>query len=308
MIEKREARRMKSSNEDIVRNNRKRKNSINRSKNNTTNNLGNRVSRIGSETRRKRNDKRKKRNKVITNIVLLIFIIIFIYSSYNVFMWLKSDRKLKKLEKGLYKEVIEEVKPNKVENQNENEKQEIKGTFSVDFEKLKEINSDVIGWIKIKETYINYPILQGKTNEYYLKKDIYGSYDFSGSIFVYSDVNKNFEDENTVIYGHNMNNQRMFAHLQKIYDGELGKNVDVEICTEKGNHIYNVFSCYIETPNLDIIQNNFSEQEKKDYIDNAIKKSKINFNKEIDYSSKIVTLITCGTTSKERIVVHAIEQ
>ena len=304
MIEKRRTGRSKNSSKNIIRS---RTNSTTRKSNININHLESNVSRIDSGVRRKRSDRRKKRNKILTNIFLLIFICIFIYSSYNVFMWLKSDRKLKKLEEGLYKEVIENVKPNKLEIENE-EEQEKKGTFSVDFSKLKEINPDVIGWIKINETYINYPILQGKTNEYYLKKDIYGAYDFSGSIFVYSDVDKNFEDENTVIYGHNMNNHRMFAHLQKIYDGELGKNIDVEICTENGNNIYKVFSCYIEKPNLDIIKNKFSEQEKQEYINNAIKKSKIDFNQEIDYSGKIITLITCGATSKERIIVNAIEQ
>ena len=303
MIEKNKARRMRSNKKDVSRNKGKRikskiqKNTIN------VNDFENRVSRIGNDFRRRGIEKRKRKNKIITNIVLLLFIMIFIYSSYNVFMWLKADRKIRKLEGGLYKEVIEDAKPNKLEIENE----EDIGTFSVDFKRLKEINPDVIGWIKINETYINYPILQGETNEYYLKKDIYGKYDFSGSIFVYSDVDKNFEDENTAIYGHNMNNHRMFAHLKKIYDGELGKDINVEICTENKNHIYKVFSCYIETPNLDIIKNKFSGQEKQEYIDNAVKKSKIDFNQEIDYSGKIVTLITCGETSKERIVVHAIE-
>ncbi len=242
--------------------------------------------------------KRKKKSKK-SNILLLIFIILFIYSSYNVFMWFKSDINLRKMEDGLYKDVVI-TKDNEI-------KGEKKGSISVDFEKLKKINPDIIGWIKIDDTYINYPILQGKTNEYYLKKDIYGSYDFSGSIFVYSNADKNFNDENTVIYGHNMKNQKMFAHLRKIYNEELGKNIDVEIYTEEKNNIYKVFSCYIESPNIEIIQNNFSELDKKNYIDEAIVKSKINFEQKIDYSKKIITLITCSN-SNNRVIVHAIEE
>lgn len=128
-----------------------------------------------------------------------------------------------------------------------------------------------------------------------------------GSIFVYSDI-KPFEDENTVIFGHNMNNHRMFAHLKMIYEGELGKNIDVEICTEDKSHIYKVFSCYIDDPNLAVTQNEFSRVEKRDYINRALKKSVIDFDKEVDYSKKIVTLITCGATSKNRIIVHAVEE
>ncbi len=239
--------------------------------------------------------KRKVKIKLI-DIILLMLIVIFIYSSYNVFMWIKSDFKLKNLEKGLYKDVVT------ITN---NEK---KANISVDFEKLKEINPDIIGWIKIDDTNINYPILQGKTDEYYLKRDIYGSYNLSGSIFVYSNVDKYFNEENTVIYGHNMKNQRMFAHLEKVYNGDLGNDIDIEIYTENGNHLYKVFSSYIQSPNVEIIQNQFSEFEKKNYIDKTIKKSKINFNKNIDYSKKMITLITCTSNSKNRIIVHAIEE
>ena len=248
----------------------------------------------------------KRKNKIqIINIVLIIFIIIFIFSSYKVFIWVKSDRKLKKMEEGLYKEVVS-VKPTM--NLTDTETQESVGSIEVDFKKLKEINKDVIGWIKIYDTYINYPIMKGKTDEYYLRKDIYGDYNYSGSIFVYSNVNEEFEDENTLIYGHNMKNDRMFANLQKIYTGELGKNIDVEIYTENSEKIYRVFSVYVCKPDSKITKNSFTEEEKKKYIDDALSKSKINFNQDINYSNNMITLVTCGNSNKERIVVHAIEK
>ena len=99
-----------------------------------------------------------------------------------------------------------------------------------------------------------------------------------------------------------MKNQRMFAHLEKVYNGDLGNDIDI------GNHLYKVFSSYIQSPNVEIIQNQFSEFEKKNYIDKAIEKSKITFNKNIDYSKKMITLITCSSNSKNRIIVHAIEE
>ena len=91
-----------------------------------------------------------KRKKIrISNILLLIFIIIFIYSSYNVFMWLNSDRKLKKLENGLYKDVVKIIDNNEITLPEEEYPEEYegvgKGSISVDFERLKKINSDVIG-------------------------------------------------------------------------------------------------------------------------------------------------------------------
>lgn len=237
--------------------------------------------------------------KFSLNLLLVIFICTFLYSAYKVIMWLKFDRETKKLETGLYSEVVSTDK-------NDNEEKGNSKTI-IDFEALKEVNKDVIGWIKIDNTHINYPILQGETDQYYLRKDIYKKYNYSGSIFVYTDVNKNLEDENTVIYGHNMKNQRMFADLYEIYKEQLGKDIDIEIITPSKNEVYKVFSCYKSLPILEIVKGNFNnEDEKKEYVDTAVKRSKINFETEIDYSKKIITLITCGSSSKERIIVHAI--
>ena len=237
------------------------------------------------------------KNKII-NIVLVVLICTFIYSGYHVVMWLKSDKETKDLETGLYREVVTE------QNDDNNN---IQATTVIDFEKLKEINQDVVAWIKIDNTYINYPILQGETDEYYLRKDIYKRYNYSGSIFIYSDANSQFLDENTVIYGHNMKNDRMFTSLYKINRGNYGKDIDINIFTENEAKKYKVFSSYIDKPDIEIIQNKFTDNEKQNYIDTAIKKSNIKYNQEINYQNKIITLITCGSTNQERVIVHAIE-
>ncbi len=237
----------------------------------------------------------KKDNKLI-NIILFVLICIFLYSGFNVTMWLISDRKTKELETGLYVNVVTE---------DESNSEDIK----IDFSKLKEINPDVIGWIKIENTYINYPILQGKSDDYYLKKDIYQNYSLSGSIFVDSKTNSNFNDDNTVIYGHNMKNQRMFADLHKINNGELGNEVKVNIYTENAEMTYKVFSVHVEEPSLDLIIKNFSNvNEKMDYINNAFQKSNVNFNADyLNTECKIITLMTCDNNNKRRVVVNAVK-
>ena len=70
----------------------------------------------------------------------------------------------------------------------------------IDFEKLKSINPDVVAWIKIDGTTIDYPIMQTTNNEYYLKKDIYNNYEQCGSIFLDYKNNSNFTDKNIVVY------------------------------------------------------------------------------------------------------------
>ncbi len=237
----------------------------------------------------------KKDNKLI-NIILFVLICIFLYSGINVTIWLISDRKTKELETGLYVNVISE---------DENNSEDIE----IDFSKLKEINSDIIGWIKIDNTYINYPILQGESDEYYLKKDIYKKYNLAGSIFVDSKTDPNFNDDNTVIYGHNMKNQRMFADLHKINNGELGNKILVNIYTENGKATYRVFSSHIEEPTVDLIKKNFSNvNEKMDYISNAFQKSNVNFNADnLNTDCKIITLMTCDNNNKRRVIVNAVK-
>ncbi len=242
------------------------------------------------------------KNKIFINLLLIIFICAFLISGYFVFIWVKSDRETKKLEEELYTEVV-------IENKDE-EQQEQQDKIVIDFAKLKEINNDIFAWVKIDDTYINYPILQGETDEYYLRKDIYKKSSVSGSIFVDSTTNTNFEDDNTVIYGHNMKNQRMFANLHKIKNGSLGNDVKVQIYTPNGSYIYKVFSAYNLEPNKDIIKKNFTNiEEKEKYIKDAINKSNVKFNTNednINYENKIITLITCDSNNKRRVIVNAI--
>ena len=88
----------------------------------------------------------------------------------------------------------------------------------VNFEALQAINSDVIGWIYCEGTPINYPILQGYDNNDYLHRGYDGSYNGSGSIFVEASNRRDFEDANTILYGHHMKDGSMFASLENWQD------------------------------------------------------------------------------------------
>lgn len=83
----------------------------------------------------------------------------------------------------------------------------------VDFIQLSEINPDVVGWICIDGTNINYPIVQGGDNDYYLTHLFDGSWNGSGCIFLDCRSNVDFSDSHSIIYGHNMKDGKMFAGL-----------------------------------------------------------------------------------------------
>lgn len=240
-----------------------------------------------------------KKNRKLNNFLLLIFIIIFIASSGVMIYWLKSNYELSKIEE----EVI-----NKVATINKDTNDSSKGSVSVDFNSLKQINNDVKAWIYIKNTDINYPVLQATDNDYYLKRDIYKKYSSAGSIFLDYNNEADFSDTNTVIYGHNLKNKKMFADLTKIYNGQLGNAIDIEIYREDGTfEIYEVVSAYQGIPDTKMIKKTFkSSEERIKYINECISKSSVKFeyNKDTNFED-LLTLMTCDSSGYNRIVVNA---
>jgi len=104
-----------------------------------------------------------------------------------------------------------------------NRTMEVRQGRKVDFDKLKAENGDVVGWIYLPDSRIDYPVVQGEDNDYYLHRDIDGSYIYDGSIFVDSTVDEPFRDFNTVIYGHRMMSGAMFAGLKYFDDYDYMK-------------------------------------------------------------------------------------
>ena len=247
----------------------------------------------------------KKKTNIVKNLFLIIFVLIFVFSSIMVIIWLIGNYGLSKIENELIDKVV--TINSGEDNDNEGQDNENKGSISVDFNSLKEINSDIVAWIYIKDTDINYPILQTGDNNYYLRRDIYKKYSFCGSIFMDYNNSSDFSDDNTIIYGHNLKNKKMFADLSKIYNGTLGNKVEIEIYTENAFHKYQVITSYMEEPNNEIIQRSFTEEEKNTYITKNISKSKTKFEYSADISNKMLTLVTCDSTGKKRIVVTAHE-
>ncbi len=90
--------------------------------------------------------------------------------------------------------------------------------ITVDFEGLRSVNGDVTGWIYCQDTPINYPVVHGADNDYYLTHNYDGTSSASGSIFVEAENRPGFVDSNTIIYGHHMKNGSMFASLDQWAD------------------------------------------------------------------------------------------
>ena len=82
------------------------------------------------------------------------------------------------------------------------------------FDELLAINEDVVGWVTLDNTNIDYPVLQGEDNLEYFNKDIFGNFSLGGSIYLDSRNDPNFEDDYSLLYGHFMERGRMFGDLE----------------------------------------------------------------------------------------------
>lgn len=117
----------------------------------------------------------------------------------------------------------------------------------IDFEVLKEINSELYAWIRIPDTNIDYPVAQhqGDDQRFYLHHDMYQKPLFAGCIYTEKANNRDFSDPVTILYGHNMKNGSMFQNLFKFRDKEFfEENKYVYIYTEDKIRVYEIYAAY----------------------------------------------------------------
>lgn len=230
----------------------------------------------------------------LNKIILIICIIVFLYSGIRLSVWFINNNQSQKVNREIREKVVEEVAVNKEEDFNK-----------IDFESLKQINQDVVAYIEIPDTNISYPILQANDNEYYLSHDINRKYNSCGAIFLDKDNNSNFKDDNTVIYGHHLTRGTMFTELEKIQNNTLSNDIYINIYTENENIKYKVFSSYITTPENALVTVDINN--KTMFIQETLKRSEIDFRLLPNEDDKILTLYTCDSSMKNRIIVHAVK-
>lgn len=179
----------------------------------------------------------------------------------------------------------------------------------VDFDALRQINSDVVGWIYIPDTRVNYPILQGRNNDQYLYRLMTGEYNAAGSVFLDAAVPPDFSRSNTPIYGHNMKNGSMFADVtgykgQEFYDA----HPYVMLLTPDQNYLVRVFAGYVVSERGDAWKTEFSEGQFAAWLQSVQQKSYfVPTDITPTVQDRIVTLSTCTyETDDARFVVHGV--
>lgn len=170
-------------------------------------------------------------------------------------------------------------------------------------------NEETVGWIKIDDTKINYPIVQHQDNTYYLEHDFYNKKTSIGWIF--SDYRNDFDtfNNNTIIYGHNLIDYYMFGSLPTFLNKSWLNNPKqhyIKISTKNSNSIWQIFSVYKIEPTTNYLQTKFYSMETyQSFLDTIKNRSAHQLDVNVEATDKILTLSTCDNTGKKRVAIHA---
>lgn len=242
-----------------------------------------------------------KVRKFIRVFFFLLLVAIIVASSIYILSNLMQEKK----QQNDFEEIQEIVEDNtKEESDSEN---------SIDLYNLYLINNDVVGWIRIEGTNINYPVMQN--SEYYLRRNIYKEYSTYGTPFLADYCNINLSD-NLIIYGHHIKSGMMFADLDKYksYDNYLNhKTIKLYKLqgTETIEEEYKIISCFKTTVNKGGFKyynffNATSEADYNSFLEQCRELSFYNTEDTAKYRDKLITLSTCEySLNNGRMVVVA---
>lgn len=255
---------------------------------------------------------KRKEIHVIIYLLLSILIILSLIYIINFFSLKQEAKEQSKLltaidiyETESTKEVIQNISEDEEEAIEENiEEQKNETERMLQVKELQQQNADIIGWLEIENTNINYPVLQGTDNSYYMTHNYKKEKSKNGSIFLNADYNWNIPSNNLLIYGHNLGNGMMFQELLK-YEKEsfyqehpvirfttAEEDAEYEIISAFKSRVYyksekNVFRYYF-------FLNSESEEEYNQFVKNAKNASLYSIDATANYGDQLITLSTCS--------------
>ena len=181
----------------------------------------------------------------------------------------------------------------------------------IDWDKLKNINSDIIAWLYCEGTSVNYPVVQAKDNEYYLSRQFDKTKSSAGSLFLDCRNNILSRDENLIIYGHRMKDDSMFGIIPMYADEDYYLDHPIMyLLTPEQNYVVKIFACRTVNGDMNHLRTFFEDRDAfNTYINSAVKQSYWMPDIDLATEESILTLVTCSSykhASKPRILVHGI--
>ena len=241
-------------------------------------------------------EKHSKKTNRLTKIILIFFIIIFVcgigYLAYYLY-----DRNNNN------EEILNNIEID------ENKITETKTERMLQLEKLQKENEEIIGWLEIEGTNINYPVLQAYDNDYYLTHNYKKEKASTGSIFLDKDFDLINGSSNYLIYGHRNKRGLMFEDLMKYAKKDFYKeHTKIKFTTNKDDGVYEILSVFYSRVYYKSEQNVFryyyfvnanNEQEYNDFVNNAKKVSLYDTGVTAEYGDQLLTLSTCEYSQED---------
>ena len=266
---------------------------------------------------------KKRKIKIKWKNIILILIIItstitLLISIFNIIKWKidsnKTNNEITNIQENINVEEIQDTENTEIiepviEVPKENPYWDYinMNMINVDFSDLKRTNPDVVGWLKVNGTNINYPFVQSSDNDYYLTHSFNKSYNGGGWVFL-DYRNNGTNNKNTIIYAHGRSDKTMFGTLKNVLNSGWLNNTNnyvIKISTETENSLWQVFSVYRIPTTSDYLQTNFNDEtEYQNFLDMIKDRSSHNFNTNVASTDNILTLSTCYNNS-DKMVVHA---
>jgi len=253
-----------------------------------------------------------KVNVIIGRVIFYIMLIIIIIS-FGIFVVMKNKPKL---EQEVYSNIKKQS--NYIYNIQKQEKQEVALSKNImKLQELQKVNSDIVALIKIEGTNINYPVMQGEDNSYYMTHNYKKQKSKEGEIFLDKDYDWSLPSTNLLIYGHNnIGSNEMFAGLMKYkQESFYKKHKIIEFITNEEEEKYEIISVFLARVYYKHEKNVFryyyfinanSKQDFDNFINNCKKASLYEIKETAAYGDKLMTLSTCEySRTNGRLVVVA---
>lgn len=247
--------------------------------------------------------------KFISRFITITCLAVFIYASHGLFDILldyyQNRKMLNNVQEIYYRETGFPVAAAEAA-ETDSQSNKIRSGFD---ELLKQ-NDQVVGWITIEDTQIDYPILQSDNNTDFLTENFYGNESIAGSIFLDYRNDITTSDSNYVVYGHRMKDGSMFQHLTKYLDKDFFESHQkFTFDTLYDRYEAEIFAVYNTLIDFNYIQTHFSsdaeyQQLLKEMEDRSIYQTDV----ELNAQDQILTLSTCEYTldpNDSRLVIHA---
>lgn len=235
--------------------------------------------------------------KWIYRFLLIVCVCVFGYSAYNLWDIYSQKHQVEKETEQLEEKVIKKEKTQKDNTQ--------KNILNPDWKSLKETNADIVAWLYVPDCDISFPVVQAKDNKYYLNHTVNGEYNVRGSIFLDANADSQFQNDNSIIYGHSVEGGGMFTLLKNYCDETFFKeHLTFYLLTPDGNYKCNVFTFAKTTEDSVFYTTSFQNNHLE--VLNSMEQASTYSNELKDTSSRFVSLSTCdldyGFDSNHRFV------